>query len=79
MGNLWQAQDQKEFFDEHLASYVHNSEARTLKTVFWPPVLAEWFKRWPLSEPPSDLVGKEGSTKAEKMWRTKRVDVSATQ
>ena len=79
MGNSWQAQDQKEFFDKHLASYVHNSKAQTLKTVFWPPVLAEWFKQWPLSEHLSDLVGKEGLTKAEKMWRTKRVDVSAAQ
>jgi hypothetical protein len=77
MGNSWQTQDQKEFFDEHLASYCSIRDEGKLKEGFWPMVTEEWFKRWPLSEPPADLVEKKESVeKAQKVWKEKKVDVS---
>ena len=40
-------------------------------------VTGEWFKRWPLSEPPANFVAKQGSVeKAQKLWRSKKVEVS---
>ena len=76
MGTSWQTQDQKDFFDKHLALYVQNSDAGKLKDLFWPMILDKWFERWPLPEPPSESVVKEGSAKAEKIWKAKKVEVS---
>lgn len=78
MGNSWQSQDQKDFFDEHFVSYVRNSDEGKLKE-FWPGIIEEWFKRWPLSEPPPETVAKEETIeKARKVWKGKKIEVSVT-
>ncbi|KAF9782108.1 hypothetical protein BJ322DRAFT_1110992 [Thelephora terrestris] len=75
MGNSWQSEDQKEFFDEYLTSYCSSRDEGKLRDEFWPMVIEEWFKRWPLSEPPAELVEKKGTVeKAKKVWKEKRID-----
>lgn len=66
----WQTEEQKQFFEHHLASFVRSYEEGTVK-YFWSDMLQEWFERWPLSEPPPDMTESE--------WRTKRMEVSTTQ
>ena len=76
---IWES-DQKRFFEEHLASYSCSREEGSLKKEFWPKVIAEWFKEWPLSVPPAKLVEEKGSVElAEKVWRDKRIEVSVLQ
>jgi hypothetical protein len=77
MPSSWQTQDHKAFFDEHLALYVrHRDEGKTKE--FWSMIVEKWLKRWPLSEPPVALVAKEGSVKAQKTWKDRKVNVSVT-
>jgi hypothetical protein len=77
MGSSWQTQDQKDFFDEHIASYCICRDEGTLREEFWPKVMKDWFERWPLSEPPTEILEKKGTIeKAQKAWMEKRVDVS---
>ena len=77
MGNSWQTQSQRDFFDKHLTSYNRSSGEGNLKDTFWLRVIKEWFELWPLSEPPSELVEKEGTLeKARKAWRGKKIEVS---
>ena len=78
MGTSWQTQDQKDFFNKYLALYVQNSDAGKLKDLFWPTILDKWFEQWPLPEPLSKSVAKEGLAKAEKIWKAKKVEVSIT-
>ena len=77
MGNSWQEEEHKAFFEEYLALFSSSRDEGTLRSKFWPMVTEEWFKRWPLSEPPSDLVESAGSAeKALKVWRDTQVNVS---
>lgn len=79
MGNSWQTEEQKVWFDKHLASFVRSSEEGKLKDVFWPAIVKKWFEQWPLSNPPAELVVKEGSVeKAVSVWKSKKVEVSVT-
>lgn len=80
MGNTWQTKDQQEFFEEHLALYSSSRDGGKLKEEFWPMITEEFFKRWPLTEPPAELVGETGSIeKAMKAWRDRRIGVSISQ
>ena len=79
MGNSWQTPDQRDFFNEHLASYTRSSNEGKLKD-FWQTVTDKWFVRWPLSEPPAELVMKEGTDeKACKAWKGKKIEVCTVQ
>ena len=79
MGNSWQTPDQRDFFDKQLASYTRSCDEKKLKA-FWQTVTDDWFKLWPLSEPPAELVAKEGTIeKARKKWRTRKIEVSTIQ
>ena len=79
MGNSWQTDDHKRFFDEHLASYSRSFDKGQLKD-FWPAIADEWFKQWPLGDIPPELVEKKGSVeKAEKALKAKKMEVSVTQ
>lgn len=79
MGSSWQTPDQKAFFDKHLASYIHDAEDGDLQE-FWKSILKEWFEAWPLSEPPAEVVQKEGTLeKAQKAWKGKKISVSISQ
>lgn len=75
MGASWQTPEQKAFIGNHTPSYFQHLESDTLKT-FWPDFLKKWFELWPLpeSEPAPSPV--EGSTKAPKSERSKKVAVS---
>ena len=76
MGKSWQSDDHKSFIIKHLTLYDRKNEEEKLKE-FWPMILEEWFKRWPLSEPPEKLVTKEGTIeKARKAWKHSRTEVS---
>ena len=55
MGASWQTDDQKAFFEQHLASYTRNLDEGTLKG-FWPTIADEWFKRWPVGVTPPKLA-----------------------
>ena len=80
MGNSWQTAEHKAFFDEHLPSFTESSDAGKLKEQFWPMITDEWFKRWPLSKPPPEFIEKAGSIKkAQKDWKTKKIEVSVGQ
>ena len=77
MGNTWQTDAHRAFFEEHLTAFVTSSEEGTLKA-FWPGILEKWFKSWPLSDPPHELVEKEG-LKAKKIWKYREVEVSVAE
>ena len=79
MGISWQSPEQRAFFDKHFPSYIRAADEWSLRDSFWPKILDEWLKAWPLSEPPADLVQKEGLEKAEKIMKNKKVDVSTSQ
>ena len=81
MPESWQDEEQKLFFEENLALYSRGRDEGTLKKTFWPMIIKEWFERWPLSEPPAELVEKnQGAVeKATKVWRNKKVEVSIFQ
>ena len=79
MGASWQTDDQKAFFEQHLASYTRNLDEGMLKG-FWPTIADKWFKRWLVGVAPPELVTKKGSVaKAENALRTKMMEVSVTQ
>lgn len=79
MGVSWQTAEQKAFIEDHLPSHHQHSQAGTLKAIFWPELIDEWFKKWPVPEPTPELVQKEGGVgKAKKAERKKKVDVSTT-
>lgn len=76
MGKTWQSDDHKAFFDEYSTLYDSKHDEGKLKE-FWPVVIEEWFKRWPLSDPPEELVAKEGVVeKACKVWKARKIEVS---
>lgn len=77
MGNSWQTQGQKEFFNEHITLYCTIRDEGSLKDDFWPKVTEEWFKCWLLTEPLADLIVKKGTIeKAQRAWKDKKIDVS---
>lgn len=76
MGASWRTQEQEAFFDENLPSFVRSFEGGEVKE-FWSKIVDQWFKRWPISTPPNDLVEKKGSAEeAAKAWKAKKVEVS---
>ena len=77
MVQSWRTQEQDTFCDENLASFIRSFEEKTLKDVFWPRIMREWFEKWPLSPPSDDLIQEKGSVeKATKFLKKKRVNVS---
>jgi hypothetical protein len=77
MGNSWQTQEQRQFFDKHLTLYCSNRDKGNLKEDFWPMIMEEWFKLWPLAEPPAELVEKKGPVeKAQRVLKDRKIDVS---
>jgi hypothetical protein len=78
MPTTWQSPAQKVFFEQHLTSYVRHIEEGKIKA-FWVIIFEEWLELWPLSEPPAKLIEKKGSVaKAEKAWRSQKLDVSVS-
>lgn len=76
----WQTQEQKAFFDEYLTLYCRTYDEGKLKELFWLSVTLEWFKRWPLSKPPAELIAKAGTVeKAWKVWKSRKIEVSIAQ
>lgn len=77
MGVSWQTTDQKAFIQEHLHSYIQHLADETLKTLFWPNFLDQWFKAWPIEDPAPELAEGGGNAQnAAKGERTKKVAVS---
>jgi len=71
-----QTPEQKAFVRKHISSYIHYADGKNLGE-FWPGIMEEWFRTWPLSDPPADLVEKAGSLEnAQKAWKRKKVEVS---
>lgn len=71
MGATWQTAAHRAFIEDNLESFTRHSTDGTTK-VFWPPLLKQWFERWPLPEPTPELIEKEGGVeKAKKTIRNK--------
>ena len=79
MGNSWQTEDQKAFFNEHLPSFTRSSDEGSLKK-FWLMVTKEWFECWPVSEPSPEFIEEKGTVeKARKALKTRKTEVSIAQ
>ena len=76
MGTTWKSPEQSEFLARYVATYFECAKEGKLKE-FWAEVAGEWFKCFPLGDPPAKLVQKEGSEeKAAVMVRLKKIKVS---
>jgi len=70
--------EQTAFLTGLIPEYYRHAEAKKLKD-FWTTVTEDWFKRYPLEDPPAALVEKLGSQeRAVGAFRGTRIKVSQT-
>lgn len=76
MGVTWKTPEQATFLASLIPTYLRHVEGGKRKE-FWTILEEEWFKRFPLEDPPADLIEKEGSAEEViKAAKKKKIVVS---